>query len=85
MGKHIASLSSDVLSEGKTQSKEVAEDALKRLEEEFQSVRRRMGEVGEQAAARAKELDETVHRNPYWFLAGAAGVAYLLGKTRRRH
>jgi ElaB/YqjD/DUF883 family membrane-anchored ribosome-binding protein len=85
MGRSISTLSSDALEESKGRTREMTREVVARLQNEYASLRGKINEMGEQVTSGVKSVDETVHRKPYWFLAGAAGAGYLLAKKWRKH
>ena len=85
VGKLLSSLSSVSIQDGNTRAVEAKDDAIRIIEEEAQHLRQRFAEISKEITARAETLDKTVHEKPYWFVAAAGGLGFLLGKLVRQN
>ena len=58
-------------------------DQVAAFEEEFRLLQGRLAQLLKEGNHLASNIDRKVRKNPYVFLAAAAGLGFLLGKVRR--
>ena len=58
-------------------------DRISGIEEEFKVFQARLVELTSEGRKVAAQLDVSVRKNPYLYMAAAVGLGFLLGKAKR--